>query len=391
MTARQLCVRVVHPDLDPDLAMWGDGQGGWQPDALEWVCTLAAAGVPFRAGPNAAADDGAGLLLLPDPNAVDMQVRTSRPVLTGPPPTTVEERLSALARALGALVVPDLRGVMVLRLDDLGAAVKRHLTSWKHPDVTPEAWAALGQGLGDGRVSFFSCPGWVTEDGTVVDSRLASPAEWRSIDACVQEGWADLECHGYTHMDPDLERWTSAPGRLEDPSWYREMWPPRRAEEPGVDDQRRVIASWQQHCGQGTALVAPGEAWGLNTVRAAAAQGLRLFNSWGLCRLDLDTPTWTVGVGSPYLDQAEPSWFEPGLPVIGYWHDRDMAVYGPTWAPAHLSRWRECGARRMVAFSDLAGAYQKIDAVLVGTDVEVRRGPPAWPLRRIAPHSRASN
>ena len=383
---RQLCVRVVHPDLDPDLPMWGDPSGGWQTDALEWVGTLSAAGVPFRAGPDASADDGAGLLLLPEPDLTDVPVEAGRPVLTGAPPASVEERLSAVAEALGGLAVPDLRGVLVLRLDDPGAAVKRHLESWRHPEVPAAAWEELGRALGPGRVSLFCCPGWVTADGEVVQSRRANPGEWDAIDRCVRAGWADLECHGHTHMDPDVGGWLQDDGRFEDPAWYREMWPPRQAEEPPVESQQEIIAAWQRHCGTGTALVAPGEAWGLNTVTAAQRQGLRLFNSWGLCRLDRPVPTWTTGVGSPYLDQPTADWFAAGLPVVGYWHDRDMAVHGPRWAPEQLGRWSDCGARRMVAFSDLAGAYAtEVDAWLDGCDLVVRAAPGGWPLRRIDP------
>ena len=91
-------------------------------------------------------------------------------------------------------------------------------------------------------------------------------------------------------------------------------------------------------------------------------------------------PTWTAHVGSPYLDEADPSWFAAGLPVIGYWHDRDMAVHGPGWVPQQLARWRACGATRAWAFADLAAAYRTpIDAVLVDGEVVVRSAP-AMPL-----------
>lgn len=363
--------------------MWGDGQGGWQPPALEWVGTLAAAGVPFVAGPDTSVDDGEGLLLLPDPDRVDAPAARGRAVLTGPPPAGTPARLAAVRDALGALAVPDLRGVLVLRLDDPGAATKRHLEGWAHADVPIEAWRRLWAALDEGgRVSVFCCPGWVTDHGTVVASRDASPAEWAALDEGVRRGVADLECHGYTHMDPDLTAWRSAPDRRTDERWYRELWPLRAAAEPSVDAQSRVLAAWQGACGPGTALVAPGEAWGLNTVRAARRLGFRLFNSWGICRLDLRVPAWSTEVGSPYLDRPEAAWFRPGLPVVGYWHDRDMAVHGPSWAPEHLSGWRDCGARRIVAFADLARAYATaVDAALVDGEVVVRHGPDGWPIR----------
>jgi hypothetical protein len=280
--------------------------------------------------------------------------------------------------ALGALVRPDLRGVLVLRLDDPGAAVRAHLAPWRHDPVGEEAWDALWAALRPfGRASLFCCPGWVDADGTVRDSRTVNPGEWAALDRAVAEGLGDLECHGYTHVDPDVDEWLAAPDRFADEAWFRELWPPRRAAEPSRADQAARIALWQQACGEATTLVAPGEGWGTATLGAARDRGLRLFCSWGVCRLDGPVPLWSRGVGSPYLDEADPAWFADDLPVVGYWHDRDMAVHGPGWAPEQLERWRDAGARRAWAFADLARAYATPIAAVLRDDgeVEVRRAP----------------
>lgn len=381
MAATALCVRLIDPSLDPKLAMWGDSTGAWQPPAFEWLGTLVAAGVPVRAGPDASVDDGEGLLLVPDPDVIDFEDRAGRPLITGPPPEP-GQRLAAVRDALGALVGPDLRRVMALRLDDPGSSVKRLLDGWAHDDVPAEAWSALWAALRSGRMSVFCCPGWVTADGAVLPSRSASPGEWAHLDEGRAQGYLDLECHGFTHLDPDLDAWLAAADGTTNPAWFREMWPPRLDREPSVDAQMVVLQQWEAECGSATTLVAPGEAWGLNTLIAARRQGLRLFNSWGICRLDLPVPTWLAGVGSPYLDEADPRWCQGDGPVVGYWHDRDMAVSGPSWAPDHLDAWRDCGIRRLVAFSDLAAVYRaEVDAALVDGEVVVRRAPDGWPLR----------
>ena len=99
-------------------------------------------------------------------------------------------------------------------------------------------------------------------------------------------------------------------------------------------------------------------------------------NSWGLCRLQLEVPTWTDVVVSPYLDRPDSGRIAQGLPVIAYWHDRDMAVGGPEWAPDCLAAWRDAGARRAWSFARLARAYSvPIEAALVDGDVVVRSGP----------------
>ena len=285
--------------------------------------------------------------------------------------------LWTVTEALGALVRPDLRGVLVLRLDDPGASVRRYLGAWRHEDVPATTWAALWRTLeGFGRVSVFACPGWVRPDGSVVASRDESPLEWAALDDGVAAGVADLECHGFTHFDPDTSAWAAALDRFDDIGWYRELWPPRLEHEPPVAEQEALLAAWQAACGPGTTVVAPGEAWGLNTIVAARRRGFRLFNSWEVCRLDGAVPTWTSGVGSPYLDEPVASSFAAGLPTVGYWHDRDMVRQGPDWVATQLSAWKDCGARQGWAFADLARAYAlPVEAALVDGDVVLRGGP----------------
>lgn len=393
MAIRPLTTTVLDTSLDPSAPMWGDPAGGWVEPGVAWVALLSGAGVPVsarRALPPAGSgrsdsDAAGGLLVVPDPDRFADQIEVARgqgrPVLTGPPPPTTSEALAVVRDSLGALVRPDLRGVVVLRLDDPGSAAKRHLAGWAHPDVTGESWDALWDALrGWGRLSVFCCPGWVEASGRIRPSRDASAQEWAHLDRGVHSGVADLECHGFTHIDPDREAWAVAQDRFTSEAWYRELWPPRHAEEPSVEAQAGILDAWKEACGPGTTLVAPGEAWGLNTLAAARRAGFSLFNSWSVCRLDRPTATWVHGIGSPYLDQPEPDHLADGLPAVAYWHDRDMALGGPRWAPDNLERWRDCGARRAWSFSDLARAWSTpIDAALVDGQVVVRSAP-AVPL-----------
>lgn len=370
MSVIELRVTLVDDSLSADQGMWGDPSGGWQPAGTAWLGRLTALGVPYEVRATVEGDiDGC---------VVDPSDATGVPgALVGGPPATAEETLQLLAERLGAVVVPDLRGTLVLRLDDPGAAVKEHLSSWAHPPMSAADWQALWSALdGFGRVSLFCCPGYVRADGSVVDSRTELPGEWQAMDDGVAAGLADLECHGFTHMHPDALAWAQAADRHDDVRWFRELWPPHLAEEPSATAQRARLQAWQDAIGQpGTSLVAPGEEWGLNTLVAAQQAGFRLFNSWGLCFLDRDVPTWSSGIGSPYLDEADPSWFADCLPQIGYWHDRDMVVNGPGWIGEQVDAWRQSGARRAISFADLAVAYAPVDAALVDGEVVVRSAP----------------
>lgn len=375
MRVTELRVTVVDHALTADQGMWGDPSGSWLPPGPAWLGRLAALGVPYDVCSDLEGDP-AGCLV--DPHGVTGAAEA----LVGPPPETAEETLQLLAGRLGALVVPDLRGTLVLRLDDPGAAVKEHLSSWVHPPMSGSDWQALWDALsGFGRVSVFCCPGYVRADGSVVDSRIQLPDEWRCLDEGVAAGLADLECHGFTHMHPDTAAWMADPDRRDDIRWYRELWPPHLVQEPPVQAQASRLRAWQDATGQpGTSVVAPGEQWGLNTLLAAQQSGFRLFNSWGLCFLDRPVPTWSTGIGSPYLDEADPLWFSDCLPQVGYWHDRDMVVNGPDWIGDQLGRWRDCGAQRALSFADLAAAYESIDAALVDGQVTIRSAPKV-PLR----------
>jgi hypothetical protein len=374
----ELRVTLVAAQLATGDAMWGDPVGGWQPPGLAWLGRLAALGVRYDVQHTAAGARG----LVIDPHGVS----DTADALTGEPPDSAEQTVQLLAERLGALVVPDLRGVLVLRMDDPGAAVKEHLRSWAHPPVTRPGWQAMWDALaGFGRVSVFCCPGYVRDDGSVVESRTELPEEWAALDEGVDRGLADLECHGFTHMHPDTGAWRAAPDRLDDVRWFRELWPPHLEEEPSAQAQANRLQLWQSAVGKaGTALVAPGEEWGLETLSAARQTGFQLFNSWGLCFLDRQVPTWTTGIGSPYLDQADPSWFRDCLPQVGYWHDRDLVVHGPAWVGEQLERWRDCGVRRAVSFADLAMAYAPIQAALVDGEVVVGSAPDV-PLRVVRP------
>lgn len=370
MSAAQLRVTVVAPELCATRGMWGDGTGGWQPKAVAWVSRLTELGVPFDV--TGVLTGRAGVVI----DAEDLGVDADD-VISSAPPMSPEETLQLLAAHLGAVVVPDLRGVLVLRLDDPGAAVKEHLNGWAHPPVTDKTWEAMWSALdGFGRLSVFCCPGYVRADGTVVESRAALPQEWAALDDGVRRGLADLECHGFTHMVPDLQAWACADDRHDNVEWFRELWPSPDSTEPDVAAQERILRDWQDAIATtGTTVVAPGERWGLNTLEAARRCGFRFLNSWGLCFLDRPVPTWSAGIGSPYLDEVDAQAVATGLPQVGYWHDRDMALQGEHWAPEQLQRWRDAGVARAVSFAELLRAYEPIDAWLDGGDVQVRSAP----------------
>src|SRR4051812_24051113 len=162
MPVSHLRVTVVDAELAGTAGMWGDPSGAWQPAGAAWVGRLAALGVPYDVRADATRPV-TGLVV--DPTGALTDVAADR-VIVGEPPATAEQTLRLVADQLGAIVVPDLRHTLVLRLDDPGAAVKEHLESWAHAPVGADGWRGLWRALGGvGRGAGFCCPRYVGAGG----------------------------------------------------------------------------------------------------------------------------------------------------------------------------------------------------------------------------------
>ena len=42
------------------------------------------------------------------------------------------------------------------------------------------------------------------------------------------------------------------------------------------------------------------------------------------------------------------------MPVVGYFHARDVALHGVEWVREHLDAWAAAGAQRMIGLNELA-------------------------------------
>jgi hypothetical protein len=293
----------------------------------------------------------------------------------------------------------DLEGTVVLRMDDPGGAQNVHLKCWCHRKLDEEQWAAVGTLLAarHARLSIAYVAGWI-DDGDaergclIVDGRAPnrvpgrvypSPlvkyhdraghapgtlhdyeAEFRGVQALRRAGLADVELHGYTHMHPDRASWASAPDRYEAVHWFREfsraaeptiaeLAPPERPLALAMTTLRRYFSV------RPTTLVCPGDDFTHHVQERALGLGLSLVSSYYLALRHADRFCWSTHVCAPYLDQPDARWFTSGLPVVGYFHDRDLARDGVDWLARWLDRWREAGARRLIDFRELAAGLDR--------------------------------
>jgi hypothetical protein len=302
----------------------------------------------------------------------------------------------------------DLEGTLVLRMDDPGGAQNVHLKSWYHRKLDEAEWAAVGTLLAErgARLSIAYVAGWI-DDGDAnptstgswakrgclsVDGRAPkrvpgrvypSPlvryydraghapgtlhdyeAEFRGVQALRRAGVADVELHGYTHMHPDRASWASAPDRYEAVHWFREfsrsaeptiaeLAPPERPLAVGLATLRRYFSV------RPTTLVCPGDDFTHHVQERALGLGVSLVSSYYLALRCDGRFCWSTHVCAPYLDEPDARWFRSGLPVIGYFHDRDLARDGIDWLARWLDRWREAGARRLIDFRELAAGLDR--------------------------------
>jgi hypothetical protein len=182
---------------------------------------------------------------------------------------------------------------------------------------------------------------------------LQCSLEFHGIQALRTAGLGDVELHGYTHIHPDTEAWARAPDRYEGGpalSWYRELGTAAHATLAARPLEQHPLAlgvAALQHyfhvCP--TTLVCPGDQWTPEVPERALDLGLQLVGSYYLAMRQGDRFCWTQHVCAPYLNEPNPAWFDAGLPVVGYFHDRELALEGVDWISRWLDHWQAAGPR----------------------------------------------
>jgi hypothetical protein len=355
------------------------------------------------------------------PAAVARNVGRGTVVTLGVHPSATRD--AGGGRALSALLMRsfprpvawlDLDGVLVLRMDDPGGAQNVHLDPWSYTELDPATWRGVAALLRQhaARLSVAAVPAWVDDgDATRGELLVAGSAaerapgrihpswvvryrdrggrlhdyegEFALLRELAAEGVVDVQLHGYTHMRPDVERWARAPDRHEAVAWYRELDAAAEdalAASPSDHPLARGLDELTGFFGaRPTTVIFPGDEWTNASLGRALDLGLSLAASYYLALRDDDRFCWCEHLCAPYLDEPDGRWFASGLPVVGYFHARDIATHGVGWLADLLARWSEAGATRMIGFDDLAFALRSRVGHHGG---EVTVSTPAQPTRR---------
>jgi len=316
----------------------------------------------------------------------------------------------------------DLERTLVLRMDDPGSAQKVHCSTWCYAPLGEQQWAEIATDLRRrrARLSIGYTAGWV-DDGDPARGRLVvggekpprrpgavhpSPrvryvdlaghapgrvsdyeAEFRGIQMIRRAGLGEVELHGHTHLHPDPASWAAAADRHSERGWYRELGrraqPVIDARPSGQDPVALGVAALQRWFGvRPTTLIPPGDEFSDATVRRALELGFSLFSSYYLALRDGNRFCWCQHVCSPYLNEPDSSWFEAGLPVVGYFHDNEPSTHGVGWLTRCLDDWQAAGAERFLDLRELAAALnRRVDIDDDGATVTVDE-PDTLPLVR---------
>ena len=271
----------------------------------------------------------------------------------------------SLVWSLGYVIVPDMDYAhrLILALDDWGTADKGFLSYWRYPTLSEDVIRqhVIDPLAGRGAVMAANIDtGYVDRKS----KRILSPwtqkftdqygvlqdygSTQRGLKAAVAAGVLEIESHGWTHMQPDLDSppgpWWNAnlDGEASSGGWYEEFEDLRRGTEVPALTQlfhlKQSVEYLREDFGKRPlSLRAGGAAWSKSYVnhtgRIAAQAGLGLFQAgttfnFYLDRdLVLDMAGVTAGASHSYDRplQAENWPAHPDGPLMVTAHDRDIA------------------------------------------------------------------
>jgi peptidoglycan/xylan/chitin deacetylase (PgdA/CDA1 family) len=275
----------------------------------------------------------------------------------------------SLVWSLGYIVQPniDYSHSIEIEIDDWGTSDKGYLSYWRYLEPSEETLrkgliaplekrqfvvaANVITGYVDRKTKRVVTP-WDQKFTDLYGLHQDYASTRRGLEEAVEAGVVEIECHGWTHMQPDLESppgpWWSADlaGEGSADGWYKEFADERRGQEsPAVVQlfrMRRGLEYLRKDFGQQALELRPGgSGWSKsqfnNTGRVAAQAGFGLFHAEpdSYYYLDPDLVLDMTGVspqvGTTSYDRLAAlhpeSWpAHPDGPAMLLFHDRDIAM-----------------------------------------------------------------
>ncbi len=273
----------------------------------------------------------------------------------------------SLIWSLGYVVVPnvDYSHRIIFELDDWGTADKGFLSYWRYLEPSEQtireglieplkqhdavASAEVDTGYVDRQSKRVVSP-WVQKFTDAYGLHQDYASTQKALREAAESGVLDIESHGWTHMEPDLDSppgpwWTAdLAGEGSIVGWYGEFEDQRRGEEiPAVTQiyhMERSLGELQQDFGKEALELKPGNnSWSKsqfnNTAMLAARVGFGLFHGDKATYyldpelvLDMADVIPDFNTGYDLLDVLNPQQWpgHPDGPLILGFHDRDIAL-----------------------------------------------------------------
>lgn len=275
----------------------------------------------------------------------------------------------SLLWSLGYLVLPDIdySRRLEIEIDDWGTADKGFLSYWRYLEPSEETLrrsliaplekrhavvaANVNTGYVDRKAKRITSP-WIQKFTDLYGLQQDYASTLRGLRAAVAAGVMEIESHGWTHMQPDLESppgpwWTAdLAGEGSADGWYTEFADHRRGvEAPAIVQlfhMKRSLEYLQDDFGQRALELRPGgSGWSKSqfnhTGRIAAQAGFGLFHAEPDFYYDLDQDMVLdmtgiapqVGTTSyDRLSELHPERWpaHPDGPAMLLFHDRDIAM-----------------------------------------------------------------
>lgn len=287
----------------------------------------------------------------------------------------------------------DHTGTMVLRLDDPGSSYNAYHTGIRN--LESKDWRAIVAILKkhEAILNVSYVPGWIDDGngdrgdiflrgrklpfrhgGEIYDSkdvvyiskskslRLDYIDEYRGITMGQKEGFLNIEAHGLTHLNTNVQAWLNSDDKYSNNDWWYEFRDFHRKRDVHPQQQnyhmresrKRLTATFGV---TPVTFIPPGHEMSTDTERIAQNEGFLVISSEYNSILKEELIIKNDRIPSMFLSWYKPakSYFESGYPVIGLFHDYDLIEYGNEWLEELITGWKKAGVKRFISFKELAG------------------------------------
>ena len=297
------------------------------------------------------------------------------------------------------MVNVNLENTMVLRMDDPGTCERVYLKGWDTEILNKKDWQGiinLIKKKNDARLSVMYIPLWV-DDGNLEHRRLYIRGEeikdrkggtfypskdvrfirnignnenrvynyseeFDALKDAARSGCIEIEAHGLTHVDPDTDQWLAAKDRYDNMGWYHEFRHVCENRDIGDAELSHILnesAKKIEECFGvfPTAVTPSGHEQSENTDIIAHAEGYKLFSSEYHSIKKNGLVIRNEKIKSIFLEAMLPdsSFAAAGYPIVGVFHDYDIAVNGLGWLEETIDQCRKSGINRFMTLKELSG------------------------------------